>query len=108
MKIVKDRNKFLIISGVFLIISLLLLTVSKLNLGIDMTGGIQMEYSYETNLDIEELKSEISSLADGVLNGSDKAINSTSVYTITGENTVAIVAGFYNGIEDVKLEELKT
>ena len=82
MDIVKNSVKFVAVSAIFVLISLGLLFFSKLNLGIDMTGGIQMEYSYEDKINIEDVKQELGTYVE-TLNTQSNIINDTSVYSIT-------------------------
>ena len=72
-----------------------------------MTWGIQMEYSYNNTLDLDKIKEQVKLESEQIIYNNNPAINNTSVYTVTGENTVAIVVWFYNNIEEKKLEELK-
>ncbi len=95
------------ISAICILISLVFLVSGKLNLWIDMTGWIQMEYSHSVELNITEIQSEISELATTVLYEWENAINSTSVYSIAGENTLVVVGGFYTTIPDMEAEVLK-
>jgi preprotein translocase subunit SecF len=54
----------------------------KLNLGIDMTGGISSEYSY-TTIDQDLTTTNIAELADNFLHNGENIINATSVYKIS-------------------------
>ena len=107
MDVLKNRFIYLGVSLVFFIISLFLIFVPKLNLGIDMTGGIQMDYDYQNSIDIDKLKSELNIEKDLYLDDGRQVINNISVYWITWEKTIAVVVWFYTDIEDTKLEELK-
>ena len=100
MKIIKNRHIYLTISLVFCIISLLFLFLTKLNLWIDMTGGIQTEYSYEKNFEIQETKQSIEKLAEKIQNEGKKAINWINMYKISWENKVSLVAWFDTSIEE--------
>ena len=103
MDVLKNRYVYLWISVVLFIISLLLLLIPKLNLGIDMTGWIQMEYDYENSINIETIKSDLESEKSNYT----EAINNINVYWITWEKTVAVVVGFYDNENEKQLEALK-
>ncbi len=107
MDVLKKRMTYLGISAVFFVISLFLLLVLKLNLGIDMTWWIQMEYNYDNNVNIEQIKTKLETEKDNFLNNWEQAINNIKVYSITWEKIVAVVAWFYNIEDEKKLEELK-
>lgn len=107
MDILKNRYIYLGVSALFFIISMFLLLVPKLNLGIDMTGGIQMEYDYTNSINIEDIKKDLE--AEKVLFHTEKwnVINNINVYSITWEKKVAVVVWFYNNSDDLELSELK-
>jgi len=106
MDIIKNRIVYLGISGVLFLVSVMLILVPKLNLGIDMTWGIQMEYEYENTMNIEAIKSELNTQKD-IFNSEEDAINNITVYSITWEKKIDVVVWFYNTQTDKKLEELK-
>ncbi|QFR39275.1 protein translocase subunit SecF [Candidatus Gracilibacteria bacterium 28_42_T64] len=107
MQIVKNSKIYVAISAVFLIISIFLIFAGKLNLGIDMTGGIQMDYNYSKNIDITAIQKDLKTESESFLNDGKQVINNTSAYKITGENTLSAVVGFYNDIDDKTLDTLK-
>ena len=107
MDVLKNRYIYLGASVLFFIISLFLLLVPKLNLGIDMTGGIQMEYDYENSINIEKIKEKLNTEKESFTNEWLQVINNINVYWITWEKTVAVVVWFYTTDDDKKLEELK-
>ena len=107
MDVLKNKYIYLAISGVLFFLSILLLVIPKLNLGIDMTWGIQMEYDYETWVNIESIKDKLETEKDNFLSNDNKVINNINVYRITWENTISVVVWFYNNIEEKKLEDLK-
>lgn len=107
MKIIKNSMIYIAISLVLFIGSAFILLFGNLNLGIDMTGGIGMDYDYATDLDIDKINEEIAWEAKTFLNDWKEVINNTSVYKITWEKTISVVVWFYTNIEETKLEELK-
>ena len=56
MDILRNRKIYYIVFGILTIISLWVLLFGKLNLAIDMTGGINMEYAYENSVNIDSIK----------------------------------------------------
>jgi len=107
MDILKNRYIYLGVSAVFFVISLFLLLVPNLNLGIDMTWGIQMEYSYENSVNIEKVKTKLNTEKELFLNDWKQVINNINVYSITWEKTIAVVVWYYNMDDAKKLEDLK-
>lgn len=108
MDVLKKSYTYLGISIVFFIISIFLLLVPKLNLGIDMTGWIQMEYDYNNSINIESIKTKLNTEKEKYLDNNEQVINNIKIYWITWEKTVSVVVWFYNNFDDKKLEELKT
>jgi len=96
MDIVKNSVKYIAISWVMFFLSLGILLFGKLNLWIDMTGGIQMDYDYQKWVNIEQANQEISQEAEKILHNESKVINDTSLYKITGEDSLSVVIGFYD------------
>ncbi|MDD3145357.1 MAG: protein translocase subunit SecF [Candidatus Gracilibacteria bacterium] len=107
MDVLKNRFVYLSISGFFLIISIFMLIFGKLNLAIDMTGGINMEYTYEGTVDIDSIRSKLDEEKETVVFNNQKVINNVGVYSITGEKAFSIVVGFDSSINEVDLSKLK-
>lgn len=104
--IIQNRIVFFIISGTLILISLSMMLFWKLNLGIDMTGGISNEYSYST-FDQDAAKDSINTLAQWFLHEWSVIINATNIYKISWEDKVAVVIGFDNSVEEKTLNTLK-
>jgi len=107
MDVLKNRFTYLAVSAVLVIISLSLLLFTKLNLWIDMTWWINMEYSYENSIDINKIKSEIENKKIDIKYKNESVINNTSIYSITWEKSIAVVAWFNTWIDDKTLDKLK-
>lgn len=108
MNVLKNRIIYLWVSGVFFILSLFLLLIPKLNLWIDMTWWIQMEYDYSKSIATEQIKNELETEKESFLDEDwNQVINNIKVYSITWEKTVAVTVWFYNNSADEKLELLK-
>ena len=108
MDVLKNRYIYLLVSALFFVISIFLLIFPKLNLGIDMTWGIQMEYDYTNTVNIEEIKTLLDTEKNQYLNDWSEVINNINVYSITWEKTVAVVVWFYTDFSEQKLDELKS
>lgn len=107
MDILKNRVYYISISLFFIILSLYFLFFTKLNLGIDMTWGVNMEYSYENSIDLEKAKIEIEKEKKSIIYNNQEVINNISVYSITWENSIDVVWGFITWINEKNLEALK-
>lgn len=103
----KHRYLFIAVNMTILVISILFLVFWNYNLSIDMTGGINMEYSYEDNIDIETVKQSLANEAETFTNNWNKVINNISVYTITWEKAFSVVAWFDSQIDEKTLDALK-
>lgn len=108
MDFLKNRYVFLAISWFLFIVSIFLLLVPKLNLGIDMTWGIQMEYNYtNTELDFDNIREKLDTEKNSFLYENNQAINNINVYKVTWENILTVVVWFYNIDNEKDLDELK-
>lgn len=108
MDVIKNRYVFMAISGIFFAISLFFLFFGKLNLAIDMTGGIHMDYQYNTEINIDTTRQKLESLKTDFNNKYNNIINNVEVYKVTGEKTLSVIAGFQDGIQtDAELDEIK-
>jgi preprotein translocase subunit SecF len=92
----KNRFAFYAVALGLLILSLLAPLFLKLNLGIDMTGGIQIEYNLpEGDVDgiLNSVRSEVVESAKKSLTADEKKIiTDTLVYRISGSNNFIIEA----------------
>lgn len=107
MNILKNRFIYIWVSIVLFIFSVIFLAFTKLNLWIDMTWWMQINYDYQKNVDINKVVSELESKKKTFLEGNKQVINSINAYNVTWEKTVAIVVWFYSNSDEKKLEELK-
>ncbi len=107
MDVLKNRYIYLGVSGILFIISLFLLFIPKLNLWIDMTWWIQMDYTYKNQIDIPEVKNELNLKKQDIKYNNKEIINNINVYRITWEKTVSVVVWFYPINDAKKLDELK-
>jgi preprotein translocase SecF subunit len=81
----------------------------ELNLGIDMTGGTQSEYSYDAPVDIARVREAVVSAVAALPEPDRKAVNTTSAYAVTGERHFIVEVGFHaDGQDDAALASVKT
>lgn len=108
---IKNRSIFYIIAAGLMIFSIAAAFIFDLNLGIDMTGGIQAEYGYSNTLDVKQTISPIVEKVQKELLLNGKAVvNNVATYKIAGEDKFIVEAGFSkatNDEETKKLEALK-
>ncbi len=107
MDILKHRYIYIWFSAVLFVVSLFLLLFTELNLWIDMTGWIQLEYDYTNNVDIHKVAEELETKKKTFLEDNKEVINSINVYSITWVKTVAVVVWFHSNSDEVKLDQLK-
>jgi preprotein translocase subunit SecF len=107
MDVLKNRIVYLSISWVFLLLSIFMLVFWKLNLWIDMTWWINMEYTYEKWVDIEKVRNDLDILKSEIKFKEKEVINKIGVYTITWEKAFSLVAWFDSSIDEITLNALK-
>jgi len=107
LNVIKNRYTYYIISTILILISIVFLTFTKLNLGIDMTWWTSSEYAYTWELDNIKITETLKIEAKKLIFNDKEVINDVSAYKITGQNKLAVVIGFDSSIETKKLEELK-
>lgn len=106
MKVVKNRNTYFAIFWTLFVLSLFFLFWMKLNLWIDMTGWVSMDYTYK-NIDFDKVDKEIIDKSKLVVYEGKQIINNTNIYKVTWKNELVVVAWFDSNIEAKKLDELK-
>ncbi len=105
--VIHKRRFFFAISGLIFLVSLFTIVFWNLNLWIDMTGGTQSEFRYESyKFDQEEIQKEAEVLSEH-RNIQWNIINSISAYKITGENIFVVEAGFNRNVDEKELENHK-
>lgn len=109
----QSRNTFYTIAIVFGILSLSAIFFLPKNLGIDLTGWTQLEYTCEpTKCDVSTVRSIVDDVAKRITSSGIHVINGSNVYKITGEDAIVIETGFDTskklGIEESTLDTLKT
>lgn len=110
---VKNRYKFYAIALTLLVLSLLSPFFTRLNMGIDMTGGMQIEYSVATG-DIESIITEtrektIESVRSTLSDEEKKIITDTLVYRVSGTDKFVVEAWVNeDGVTAVAIEAAKS
>ena len=109
----KNRFKFYTVAIILSVISLTAPFILKLNLGIDMTGGIQIEYNSDkpdtTGVQIAA-KTFAEALKKETLYNGKEIVNDVTVYGILGTSSFIVEAGFSNPewSHESDIEKLKT
>jgi preprotein translocase subunit SecF len=95
----KNRFTFYIIAVVLFVFSLLTPFLFRLNFGIDMTGGVQIEYNVARgNIDtiVEKTRTEVIEKTKNSLDASTKdIITDTLVYKVSGSEHFIVEAGIH-------------
>lgn len=110
MDFIKNRFKFYSVAVFTSAIAIISLFVLPLNLWIDMTWGMQAEYTYNGNIDIKDISKIVEETKKDIKFNDKELINTISAYKVAGESKF-IVEAWLNKIDNldtVKLEELKT
>ncbi|MCK9271999.1 protein translocase subunit SecF [Candidatus Gracilibacteria bacterium] len=110
MDFIKNRFKFYSVAVFTSAIAIISLFVLPLNLGIDMTGGMQAEYTYNGNIDIKDISKIVEETKKDIKFNDKELINTISAYKVAGESKFIVEAGLnkIDNLDTVKLEELKT
>lgn len=108
---IKSRFMYYGLAFILVLLSLGAYLTLPLNLGIDMTGGVQAEYDYSLGqVDIDTIKTLVNEVKKGIVYNNTEVVNNTNVYKISGEDKFVVEAGFskISGISDKDFEGLKT
>lgn len=108
LNIIENRLKYFIFSWIIILLSLWVLFFGKLNLWIDMTWWTQSEYSFDWDINLEEINKNIEDLSLSFNENNDNIINSTSAYRITWEDKIGVVIWFDSHLDEKTLEKVKT
>lgn len=105
-KVLQYRYIYFSVMWILFLISLGFMFFSKLNLGIDMTGGTQIEFTTSQEIRIDEL-SQIAQEKKEEMNQKNVIVNNVNVYQVTWENIFVVEAWFSQHYEDAVLAEYK-
>lgn len=107
LRIINNRSIYFIISWFAIVLSCAMIFFWNLNLWIDMTGGTQSEFAFDTySYDAENVLS-ISQYVQQKINTTGNIVSNVSSYKISGENAFVVEAGFSNNLETQELEAYK-
>lgn len=108
---IKSRFMYYGFALLMVLISLGAYLVLPLNLGIDMTGGVQAEYDYTAGqINIDTVKTLVNEAKKDIVYNNTEVVNNTNIYKISWEDKFVVEAGFskISGISDKDFEGLKT
>jgi preprotein translocase SecF subunit len=106
--ILKNRMYFYWVSTLWIVFSLCMFAFGSLNYGIDMTGGIQIEYqSLSGSIDIEEIKRLTNTVTQDINQQKEGIINTTNVYKISGQESFVVEVGISKKYSDAESENYK-
>lgn len=104
----KYRKHYIAFSIIMAIISVCFLFFWKLNLWIDMTWWISLEYSYTKEINLEKLKTEINKQRQTITYSWKQVINNINVYSTTWEKNLSVVVWFVDISNEKELDKLKS
>ena len=107
---IKRRPIFYSIALALILASLATPFMFPLNFGIDITGGIQAEYSYPGTYDPVKVSRIVEADKSTVLFQGKPTVNTVNIYGITGEKMFVVEAGFSRvaGMTDKDFDAVKT
>ncbi|CAG9619464.1 protein translocase subunit SecDF [Sutcliffiella rhizosphaerae] len=92
----KHRNKFFVFSATMVVIGIIILTVFRLNLGIDFASGARIDIMSENPLTAEEVKEELASINF-----------EPSDVILSGDNNEMAVARYVDDFSQSEIAEIK-
>lgn len=81
-----------------------------LNLGIDMTGGTQSEYDYQTTINLDQVRAVVTQAKQSASFSGKEVVNNVNVYSVSGEKKFVVEAGFsrLEGMNEADYGKAKT
>lgn len=107
ISVVDLRKKSFLISLALLLVSFISFFAFKINYWVDMTWGIQIEYSYENEWSVEEIKSEAEKVEKEIEMFWVDIVNDISSYKITWENQIVVIAWFNEDVSEKDMQAYK-
>ncbi len=92
MQFIASRKKFYTISGIFFLISFFVFFFLPKNLGIDMTGWLQIEYNTSSSINEEKLSQVKENIINSYNFSGEKIVSDLLVYSLN-ENTIRVDVG---------------
>ena len=106
MQFIANRKKFYIISGIGFLISFLVFFFVPKNYGIDMTGGLQIEYNVSKPVDAEKLAEIREDLLKHYIFDARSVVSDLLVYTVD-TSSIRMDVGLVEEL-DVKKSQKRT
>ncbi len=104
---IKHRFSYYYVAIALFVGSLAMPFILPIHLGIDMTGGTQSEFQYTGEFNKAQVESVVSKVSSQSEFASKSAINTTSVYKVSGENIFVVEVG-YNTRNNLSVKDLDT
>ena len=99
---------FFALSGFMILASIALIFFWNLNLWIDMTWGIQIEFQAWTwSINLDTIKSEAQTVAGHMNLQKENIVNTINVYKISGQESFVVEAGISKKYSDAETESYK-
>lgn len=108
IQVVKNRYTYFTISAILFLFSFIALIALPLNLWVDMTGWTQSEFSYNGEVNIDQVRTDTEKLTAEFLYEWKKVINNTEVYKVAWESKFVVVSGFDSNFDEKTINNLKT
>lgn len=102
-----SRKKSYAISICLFLLSIISFFAFNINFWIDMTGGIQINYTYEKDWSVEDVLNKAHEIEKFIEKDWWEIINEISAYKITWENKVVLIAWFESSKTEEELETFK-
>jgi preprotein translocase SecF subunit len=106
MRFIANRKKFYLVSGIGFLVSFLVFFFVPKNYGIDMTGGLQIEYTTTQNIDEWKLHEIREDITKNYLFDSRSVISDILIYTVD-THSIRVDIGL-NEEKDVKKSQKRT
>lgn len=103
----KYRKIYLIFSLVLIIFSLYFLLFGKMNLWIDLTWWVTIDYNYKNEINLEQAKEKLEQEKETFIYEWQKVLNNINVYSTTWEKTISLIAWFNEVSNVADFDELK-
>lgn len=104
LDVIKNRYIYVWVSFVVVLFALFMVIFKDTNLGIDMTGWTQSEFSYTGTIDMEKISKDLEALKNEFNTTNNNVVNAIAAYRVSGEEKIVIEAGFAV-LDDEKLLE---
>lgn len=107
---IKNRFAYYAVAVVLMVVSLVAPFLFPMNLGIDMSGGIQAEFDTNAEIDIPKIQNIAEGLKKDLMKDGKEIVNTITTYRITGEKKFVVEAGFSHigNMNDQELDAAKT